>query len=299
MKKLRSSNKSSPQQSSEDEKLQEQKERANQNQPEKEESSSGTPINIGIQSPSGSAFRSTFDEPNEEVPWWKKVLKYMNHSSLFLLPDNSKFRERLLTIVATPEDIILQSKAQAAPDMYGIADIEKSQVFNQIHINEGKILIRDKNKFKAKFFEIFIVVVILLSCIMLCIDTPLNDPDSTFSGILAVIDIIFSIVFLIEAILKILAFGFFWNHYQGVGAYILNAWNVLDFIVVIMSLVDIYFSYIVAGSSSDAENLSSFKALRAIRALRPLRMISRNEGLKIAIQALLASIPAIGNVLII
>ena len=222
----------------------------------------------------------------------------MNHSSLFILPESSKFREKLLIIVTTPEDIVLQSKAHAAPDMYGISDIDKSQKFTHVHINEGKILIRDKSKIKTRIFELFIIVVILLSCIMLCIDTPLNNPDSVLSQTLAVIDIIFSIVFLVEAILKILAFGFFWNHYQGVGAYILNAWNVLDFVVVTMSLADIYFSYIVGGSD-DAENLSSFKALRAIRALRPLRVISRNESLKIAIQALLASIPAIGNVLII
>lgn len=36
-----------------------------------------------------------------------------------------------------------------------------------------------------------------------------------------------------------------------------------------------------------------------IRVLRPLRMISRNPGLKIVIEALLKSIPDIGNVMVV
>lgn len=42
-----------------------------------------------------------------------------------------------------------------------------------------------------------------------------------------------------------------------------------------------------------------FKAIRLLRILRPLRVISRNQGLKVAVQALLLAIPNIGNVLII
>jgi len=45
--------------------------------------------------------------------------------------------------------------------------------------------------------------------------------------------------------------------------------------------------------------LKALKALRAFRGLRPLRMISRNEGLKLIVSALLRSIPALGNVLMV
>lgn len=77
----------------------------------------------------------------------------------------------------------------------------------------------------------------------------------------------------------------------------MNWWNVLDFFVVIVSVVDFYFS--MTSDGGDTEQLRSLKALRAIRALRPLRMISRNEGLKVAVKALFASIPAMANVLLV
>ena len=76
----------------------------------------------------------------------------------------------------------------------------------------------------------------------------------------------------------------------------MNVWNLLDFAVVVLSLVDFI---LIIQSDSDSTNLNSIKALRAIRALRPLRVVSRSENLKTLIQALFSSIPAMGNVLII
>ena len=222
----------------------------------------------------------------------------MNNSSLFIFHKDSIYREYLLALVTTPEDIVRREKAEQNPKKYGLKDLANSQTLNTLDIIDGRLITTKTRKTISKIFEYFIVVIILLSCLLLCLDTPLRDPNDSISVTLATFDIIFSLIFLIEAVMKIVAFGFFYNHYKGITSYIFNSWNVLDFLVVIMSLVDIYFSYIASGAQ-DAENLSSFKALRAFRALRPLRMVSRNEGLKIAIQALLGSIPAIGNVIII
>jgi len=49
----------------------------------------------------------------------------------------------------------------------------------------------------------------------------------------------------------------------------------------------------------DMQQLQALKALRALRALRPLRMISRNEGMKLVVNALLASLPSMTNVLLV
>jgi len=46
-------------------------------------------------------------------------------------------------------------------------------------------------------------------------------------------------------------------------------------------------------------SLQSLKALRALRALRPLRMISRRPGMKLIVNALLASLPSMTNVTIV
>mmetsp|Transcript_16780 Transcript_16780/g.11928 ORF Transcript_16780/g.11928 Transcript_16780/m.11928 type:complete len:115 (+) Transcript_16780:2846-3190(+) len=41
------------------------------------------------------------------------------------------------------------------------------------------------------------------------------------------------------------------------------------------------------------------KAFRALRALRPLKLVSKNVGMKIAVNSLLKSIPGLANVLLI
>jgi hypothetical protein len=46
-------------------------------------------------------------------------------------------------------------------------------------------------------------------------------------------------------------------------------------------------------------SLSSLRALRTLRALRPLRVASRLEGMKVVINSLFASLPALGNVLLV
>lgn len=46
-------------------------------------------------------------------------------------------------------------------------------------------------------------------------------------------------------------------------------------------------------------SLSSLKALRTLRALRPLRVASRLQGMKVVVNSLFASLPALGNVLLV
>jgi hypothetical protein len=71
-------------------------------------------------------------------------------------------------------------------------------------------------------------------------------------------------IFLMEMFIKILAFGFAFN---GPKSYILEVANIVDFVIVTTSLVEIF----LQGS-----HLSFFKVLRCARLLRPLRMISKN-----------------------
>jgi len=47
------------------------------------------------------------------------------------------------------------------------------------------------------------------------------------------------------------------------------------------------------------QSLSSLKALRTLRALRPLRVASRLQGMKVVVNSLFASLPALGNVLLV
>ena len=72
-------------------------------------------------------------------------------------------------------------------------------------------------------------------------------------------------VFTIEMILKVITWGFIAN---GAQSYLKTWWNVLDFLVVVISLVD---NFLLSEG-----NMRSLKILRILRILRPLRVVSRN-----------------------
>ena len=142
------------------------------------------------------------------------------------------------------------------------------------------------------------MTLIVLSSLSLAFDNPLDNPNSTFKKVLMYIDYVFTAAFFLECVIKIIALGFLFNNLgQDKTPYIRSAWNALDFLVVSASLVDLYVT--LSGSTAGGSALKSLKALRALRALRPLRVISRNEGLRLVVNALLASIPAMTNVILV
>jgi hypothetical protein len=102
----------------------------------------------------------------------------------------------------------------------------------------------------------------------------------------AIIDYIFTAVFVTEMILKMVSDGLLLHKH----AYLRNAWNLLDFAIVVISLLSL------TGGNG---NMKALKSLRTVRALRPLRVIKRNPGLKIAVVSLLSSVPAMMNVAIV
>merc|ERR1711959_742271 len=85
---------------------------------------------------------------------------------------------------------------------------------------------------------------------------------------------------------KIVASGFV----CGERAYMKDAWNKLDFVIVLISVV----SLLITNSS-----LKALKALRALRALRPLRLISRLKGLKVVFNTIVEAMPALANVMLL
>lgn len=141
----------------------------------------------------------------------------------------------------------------------------------------------------VKIFEGIIMTLIIISSIMLVVDNPYIDPESNGIIFVGYLDNCFTVLFTLEALIKIIALGFFFTNTtlkeKKLEAYMRSPWNILDIIVVAASLMD--FVVMVKASMTpvgdEAEgggaltsNLKSVKALRALRALRPLRMISRN-----------------------
>ncbi|CAD8122811.1 unnamed protein product [Paramecium sonneborni] len=135
---------------------------------------------------------------------------------------------------------------------------------------------------KDKKFEGFIFILIFLTSVKLVLDTYI--PSQGDIRIYSIqFDIGFAILFGLEFLFKIVAFGFV----QEEASYLRESWNILDFFIVIASFVDVSVSSI---------NLSFVKILRLLRTLRPLRFITHNKSMKILVSALLQSINGIFNV---
>ncbi|NXF00604.1 SCN9A protein, partial [Smithornis capensis] len=87
-------------------------------------------------------------------------------------------------------------------------------------------------------------------------------------------DKIFTYIFLMEMLLKWVAYG--------LHSYFTNAWCLLDFVIVCLSFVSWGINP-VSEDLSPCSSGSSLKSLRTFRALRPLRALSRFEGIKVKI----------------
>ncbi|KAL4110193.1 hypothetical protein PRIC1_001886 [Phytophthora ramorum] len=154
-----------------------------------------------------------------------------------------------------------------------------------------------------RYFDRFIVFAILLNSIILAlsdfsvVDKSLNPASSGFAFRNGVVvpatsranrlvnfsEMPFTSIFTAECLLKILATGFVHRK----GSYMRDPWNVLDFVVVISSLVAIL------------PTVPNVSVIRTIRVLRPLRSLSMIPGMRLLISALLKALPALGNVVVL
>ena len=139
------------------------------------------------------------------------------------------------------------------------------------------------------FFDNFIVVLILVSSLLLAVEWPGWWTSSPQMVVLMVFDRIFTVLFTLEMLLKIVVLGFVRSKTPQYPAYLRSVWNVLDFVIVAISLTTWIGNQIPAIAS-----LKFLKAIRTLRALRPLRLISRAEGMKQVINTLGRAMTAVG-----
>ncbi|XP_076763422.1 sodium voltage-gated channel paralytic isoform X8 [Xylocopa sonorina] len=136
-----------------------------------------------------------------------------------------------------------------------------------------------------KYFESAVIIMILLSSMALALEDVHLQQRPILQDILYYMDRIFTVIFFLEMLIKWLALGF--------KMYFTNAWCWLDFIIVMVSLINFVASLCGAGG------IQAFKTMRTLRALRPLRAMSRMQGMRVVVNALVQAIPSIFNVLLV
>ena len=137
-----------------------------------------------------------------------------------------------------------------------------------------------------KKFDRFILFLILLNSLFLALQDysfRLDESNKTWRNTLVEeAEIYFLCFFTIEAVIKIIAKGFV----IGKWAYLKDAWNVIDFLVVLI------------GWLGFIPGMVNVTALRTIRVLRPLKSIKKIPSLRKMVRSLFRSLPALANVVI-
>jgi hypothetical protein len=82
-------------------------------------------------------------------------------------------------------------------------------------------------------FENIMLLITIVSSVQLGVDNPLNDPLSTYSKVILIIDYTLTAIFGLEAILKIIGHGLL---FTGLRSYLRDATNVMDLFLVIVTV---------------------------------------------------------------
>uniref|UniRef100_A0A8C5KCF4 Sodium channel protein n=1 Tax=Jaculus jaculus TaxID=51337 RepID=A0A8C5KCF4_JACJA len=177
-----------------------------------------------------------------------------------------------------PEECFTEACVQRCPCLY--VDISQGRGKMWWTLRRACFKIVEHN-----WFETFIVFMILLSSGALAFEDIYIEQRRVIRTILEYADKVFTYIFILEMLLKWVAYGF--------KVYFTNAWCWLDFLIVDVSIISL-----VANWMGYSE-LGPIKSLRTLRALRPLRALSRFEGMRVVVNALLGAIPSIMNVLLV
>ncbi|XP_061912234.1 voltage-dependent T-type calcium channel subunit alpha-1G isoform X1 [Entelurus aequoreus] len=143
-----------------------------------------------------------------------------------------------------------------------------------------------------KMFDHVVLVIIFLNCITIAMERPHIDPTSAERIFLTLSNYIFTAIFVTEMTVKIAALGWCFGN----KSYLRSSWNILDGMLVMISVIDILVSFF---SNSGTKILGMLRVLRLLRTLRPLRVISRAPGLKLVVETLMSSLKPIGNIVVI
>jgi hypothetical protein len=120
----------------------------------------------------------------------------------------------------------------------------------------------------TSLFDNGTTLVILVNSVMMMLNNPTDaNPDPIFEEA----ETIFLILYTGEMVLKIIGMGFIF----GEGVYLKDSFNILDFVIVMSSLIALGDPPAEATGGLDEEDPGfSMASLRAFRVLRPLRTIS-------------------------
>jgi hypothetical protein len=163
-------------------------------------------------------------------------------------------------------------------------------------INKKLILIKKCLVAPDKIFDYVINISIIISSFFLVSNTPVYVYKYKNIYIVGVFKRILTSIFAAEVVVKVIAFGFVNSSNKKYWPYLLVPWNVVDLYLVLTNIAEI-----IAFSSPNIHvyKMPILYSCLAMRTLRLLRYINKNDSLKIVINSLMNSIPALISVILV
>lgn len=142
----------------------------------------------------------------------------------------------------------------------------------------NKVIALSRRITEAPAFDAAIVAIIILNAVLLGFGTS-PEIDQTFGNLIDIGHHITLAIFIVEAILKMIAAS------PRVAGYFRDGWNVFDFLVIVFALIPATGQYAIIA--------------RLVRLLRVLRLVSTIRDLRLIVTALVRSIPSVGHVMLL
>ena len=132
---------------------------------------------------------------------------------------------------------------------------------------------------ESRSFQLFVAAVICINAITIGCET-LDVPDG-MSLLLSIFDLACLGVYIVEAYLKISAYG---------NAYFQDGWNIFDFLIVVVSVLVLLLSALAIAVQIPVQVLRTIRLFRVVRLFKLLSMFRK---LRVIVEAIGRSIPAV------
>lgn len=140
----------------------------------------------------------------------------------------------------------------------------------------------------SRTYELIMFGAIIINIIVLAMDY--EGMTETYERTLDTFSDFFSWLFLVELICKLIAHGKY---------YFKDSWNILDCLIVVVSMVDVFVGLFLVGRSAGYQRIQFAKSLRSIRVIRLIKLFKNSQmaAFNKLVNTLIFSLPTILNVL--
>ena len=142
------------------------------------------------------------------------------------------------------------------------------------------------------WFEMFIILIIAMNVTTLALYDPMRADGEGRNATLQIFEFVFLAVYILEALIRCIAFGVFQPKNCTKPGYLQEKENILDFVIVVGGIVDVILT-------SQSVESSGITALRVLRIFRMLKFVKGFGQAKLVVQTIAAAVGPLSRIVVI